>query len=100
MVKRLAGIQDLGIAVGVFHLGILQGRAKDISGAAGGFCGDDVNYCGAGCQSAYGSCANTAATATQTSLNGTCGFEDGIVTICNGSAYGNCCKVPFAPLLL
>lgn len=71
-----------------------------ISGAAGGFCGDDINYCGSGCLSAYGSCTSSAAIPTQTSTDGTCGFEDGIVVICNGTTYGNCCKVPFFPVPL
>ncbi|KAF8428632.1 hypothetical protein EV426DRAFT_279165 [Tirmania nivea] len=50
-----------------------------------GWCGSDTNYCGAGCQSAYGNCS--AITLTNTD-DGICGPQNGHKVCSNGS----CCS--------
>ena len=61
--------------------------------AANGTCGSDTNHCSVnlGCQAAYGNCTVVDPVA-RVSLGGSCGWGHGVGTICQGSAFGNCCS--------
>src|SRR4051794_8866248 len=63
-----------------------------------GWCGRTTDYCGTGCQSAFGSCGASAnpttsapvPTTTKVSDDGSCGGSTG--NTCQGSSFGNCCS--------
>ncbi|KAL3603016.1 hypothetical protein FPOAC2_07333 [Fusarium poae] len=80
-----------------------------------GYCGKTSTYCGAGCQSGFGTCdsddksssVTTATTATRgtstssaasetslgaVSVDGNCGSNSDINAICEGSEFGDCCS--------
>ncbi|EKG19445.1 Chitin-binding type 1 [Macrophomina phaseolina MS6] len=52
-----------------------------------GWCGSTDAYCGAGCQSAFGTCSSTTG---KVSTDGTCGGTTGFT--CKGSTFGDCCS--------
>ncbi|KAF7853632.1 hypothetical protein EAF04_010623 [Stromatinia cepivora] len=65
-----------------------------------GYCGSTSDFCGIGCQSAFGICSTSYTTTTSTafaaptktiSSNGGCGSDYDNWT-CSGSAFGNCCS--------
>ncbi|KAF2123712.1 carbohydrate-binding module family 18 protein [Dothidotthia symphoricarpi CBS 119687] len=64
--------------------------------ASSGKCGDEVQFCGTGCQTGYGNCSTPAITLPPTpkpgdiSPDGTCGGTNGF--ICKGSTFGDCCS--------
>ena len=59
-----------------------------------GYCGRTNVYCGAGCQSGFGTCGGTPPVSTppvnKVSPDGTCAGVNGYT--CKGSAFGNCCS--------
>ena len=52
-----------------------------------GFCGSTNDYCGADCQTSFGTCF---ANSSMISVDGSCGGSQG--RICPGSTFGNCCS--------
>ncbi|TLD11924.1 hypothetical protein PspLS_11299 [Pyricularia sp. CBS 133598] len=55
--------------------------------------GSTADYCGSGCQSAFGRCTDTAPVAAPVSQDGTCGDVSPFWgQTCLNSPYGNCCS--------
>ncbi|KAH7029905.1 uncharacterized protein B0I36DRAFT_291706 [Microdochium trichocladiopsis] len=64
--------------------------------ASSGKCGDGPQFCGTGCQQAYGSCTENTPTPPppgpgDISPDGTCGTAKGGF-VCGGSPFGDCCS--------
>ncbi|KAH8882898.1 hypothetical protein GQ53DRAFT_614512, partial [Thozetella sp. PMI_491] len=53
-----------------------------------GYCGDDYDFCGAGCQHGFGDCGIV----RTVSPDGTCGDTSAGDYTCSGSAFGHCCS--------
>ncbi|KAL2863281.1 uncharacterized protein BJX67DRAFT_374734 [Aspergillus lucknowensis] len=58
-----------------------------------GFCGRNAStYCGAGCQPEYGHCDSATTPWGAISVDGNCGPNSGVLAICTGSQWGDCCS--------
>lgn len=56
-----------------------------------GFCGSTPAYCGAGCDSAFGTCTTTSSSQS-ISTSGSCGLTGTSSITCQGSTFGDCCS--------